>query len=519
MMAWMYILVLVTSVVLLCMFWLLVVRVYMLRRFYEKQGIVFVKDCYAVIGAELRVSKLREKNRSHDWLYTERPSDLVGTIRGHSVQLYGTSAELCETLIHQTGTYVDRDTPALFSFGQLSPFSITFTRYTDPFFAERKAALIRGMNGLKHLFSIANRQAMEALAHFHVEDGSGEIINIRHLLTHWTRETSGEFIWGRYNVNRYVHVFDENNVMKCVSFMAALNQTFTDLRFYSDGFWSRVYFPLATWPLTREARRLQHNIRVLRQTMDCMIACADDGSVAENVQRNNEASGIPNDVTRDDLITATTAGLDTVAATTMATLWHLFQNENIAWREKVLSETKVALENPDTMYMTLSRCENLNAVIYETLRHEPPGSLINNSASHDFDLPIGDRSYNIKAGTRIMTCIHALHQNDLSWQSRIDPKTTPLAEFDPSRFVQDANGIVGSSCFMPFGKGPRRCPGQAVALLMVKSFITAFLHRNSKCSISIPNGQPKDFTCFNILSRATYNIHCSNNEKNSGKGL
>src|SRR5271154_785551 len=87
MMAWMYILVLVT-VVLLCMFWLLVVRVYVLRRFYEKQGIVFVKDCYAVIGAELRVSKLREKNRSHDWLYTERSSDLVGTIRGHSVQLY-----------------------------------------------------------------------------------------------------------------------------------------------------------------------------------------------------------------------------------------------------------------------------------------------------------------------------------------------------------------------------------------------------------------------------------------------
>src|SRR3981189_83539 len=99
-------------------FWLCVGRNYLLRRYYERQGVMFVRDCHAIIGAEMRVSELRQKNKSHDRLYTEQQTDLVGTIRGFSIQLYGTSAEVCEKLIQRTGTHIDRKTPALFSFGR-----------------------------------------------------------------------------------------------------------------------------------------------------------------------------------------------------------------------------------------------------------------------------------------------------------------------------------------------------------------------------------------------------------------
>jgi len=141
-------------------------------------------------------------------------------------------------------------------------------------------------------------------------------------------------------MNRHVNVLDENNIMRRFPFMTALNQTFTDLRFYSGGFWNRVYFPLAALLLTREARRLKYNVGVLRKTIDCVMACPEKHTVAESVQKNNDDLGIPYDMTRDDLVTqaATIAGLDTVAVTIMATLWHLLQDGNIGWREKVTAE-------------------------------------------------------------------------------------------------------------------------------------------------------------------------------------
>ena len=490
-------------------FWVCVVRIYLLRRYYERQGVLFVRDCHAIIGAELRVSELRQKNKSHDWLYTERCTDLVGTIRGFSIQLYGTSAELCEKLIQRTGTHVDRKTPALFSFGRLSPHAITFTPYSQYLFKERKASLTRSLNDMKRLYVVANRQAEEALNLFGVADGTGRVINVRELLNHWTRETSGEFIWGKENVNRYVNVFDSNDKMTYLPFMTALNQTFTDLRFYSGKFWNRVYSPLAALPVTREARRLTYNIGVLRKEMDSMLAHPEKGSIAESVQRTNAKLGIPLDMTRDDLVTATVAGLDTVKSTTMGSLWHILQRDNLSWREAILDDIRSFMADPSTMYTSLAGSEKLHALICETLRFEPPGSLINNCAVDDFDLSLDGRSYTIKAGTRIVPCIHALHQNEMSWKSELDRQWEGLDKFDPARFLPDSSVIVGSGCFMPFGKGPRRCPGQGVGMMMVKTFVAAFLKQNSKCNISIPKGQTPDITYFNILSKATFDIHCA----------
>jgi hypothetical protein len=494
-------------------FWVFVVRVYRLRRFYERQGIKFVKDCYAIIGAELRVMELVENNKSHDWLYidSERPTrtNLVGTIRGFSIQLYGTSAEVCRKLIHQNGTFVDRDTPALYSFGRLSPNAIAFTAVSQESFTVRKASLTRALNlSMNRLFHITQQKAEDTMARFSIQNGSGTIINVCDLLRHWTAATSGEFIWGKRNVERTVEVYDENNVLVCLQFMTALHQTFTGLRFYGSKFWNRVYAPVGTLPVTRENRRLAYNVRVLREAIHSIMATPEEGSIAQIVQKKNEEIEVPLEMTRDDLIAATIAGLDTVISATMATLWNILQPENVEWRDKVTSEVTTAFANPETMHLAFSRGQFLNAVIYESMRLEPPGSLMNNTATADFDFSIGKRSYKIKSGTRIVTSIHALHQNDASWESTLSGKTAPLDLFDPTRFVEHSNVLVGSNCFMPFGKGPRRCPGRGVGLLMIKVFIANFLRHNSNCYVTVPKGQTEEMTHFNLFSRATYDIHC-----------
>ena len=184
----------------------------------------------------------------------------------------------------------------------------------------------------------------------------------------------------------------------------------------------------------------------------------EEGAVAANVQEANDALGIPIGMTRDDLVTATIAGLDTIKSTVMGTLFHLLEPENLTWRQQILAETNELKAEPRDMYVKLSHAPKLNAFIHQTLRYEPPGSLINNAAVKDFDLSVGRRQYKIKSGTRIVTCIHALHQNEERWKKKVADDMAPLDEFDPTRFLHHANDIVGSFCFHAVWKRPPAVP-------------------------------------------------------------
>ena len=488
--------------------WNLCLKPLLLRNFYERQGIIFIDNCHVLVGAEPEVTKLHEKNKSHDSLYVKEGMDIIGTIRGGKIQLYTVSPEASESLVRETGHHIDRSTPALYSFGRLSPFAITFVPMAEPYFKERKAALTRGLNDMKRIFQIANNFAYEVINKHNARPESGTVINVRNLLDYWTRETSGEFIWGKKNIDRSVKYFDADNNLTSAPFMTVLNQTFTELRFHSSRFWNRIFFPLAAWPLDREGRRLAYNVRVLREEMAKMMSTPELGTVAERVQRENATHGIPIHMTRDDLVTATIAGLDTIKFSTMSTLWNLLQPENMGWREKVLSEVSALQADSDNLHISLGHCSTLNAVVYESLRREPPGSLINNVATCNFTLQAGLGAYQIRAGTRIVPCIHALHRNRACWGLDALSKMSALNEFDPLRFIEYGDEIVGSPRFMPFGKGPRRCPGQGPGLLLVKTFVSIFLLQNPRCQVFIPKGQAPDQTNFNIMSRATYVIDC-----------
>ena len=67
--------------------------------------------------------------------------------------------------------------------------------------------------------------------------------------------------------------------------MTALNQTFTELRFFASRFWNRVCFPLAALPLTKESRQLDYNIKLLRKAAEEMMIIREEEIVASNVQK------------------------------------------------------------------------------------------------------------------------------------------------------------------------------------------------------------------------------------------
>jgi cytochrome P450 len=440
------------------------------RRYYERQNIVFVKT-YPFIGSEVDITDLIGKNKTRDYLYVgENRADFVGSIRGFDIQLYAMNKETTEMLIKPStiGVYIDRDTPALYSFGQLSPSALTFTPIRTKHFHERKANILKGFE-MERMDAISRRLAQE----YSTKYAGADILDMKSIVRDWTRDVMGEFVWGREAMNANVSYKDRDGRTLQVPFMFALNETFTRLRFYSNRFWNRVYFPIATWPVTREARRLQHNIRSLQAHLATALKKEPaPNSVSYDVMKANKQLGIPIQITRDDLLTVSIAGLDTVQSMILASLWYLLLPENREWKSQILSGNDSERERI------------VDACINEAIRLDPPGSVINNKTIKDFTLEVLGRKYHLKKGIRIMPNIHALHAKYGD-------------AYQPGRFLETQGRR--SLYVMPFGKGRRSCPGQTIGVLMAKNYVKEFVTNNPTATIM---NTEDEHIHFNNLSRS-----------------
>ncbi|KAK8936822.1 Cytochrome P450 81D1 [Platanthera zijinensis] len=96
----------------------------------------------------------------------------------------------------------------------------------------------------------------------------------------------------------------------------------------------------------------------------------------------------------------------------------------------------------------------LQNIIKETLRLFPAGPLL---APHFSSKDCTVQGYRIPKGTMLLINAHAMNRDPLLWK---EPES-----FMPERFKEEEED--GGGAFMPFGKGRRSCPGQAMALHVV----------------------------------------------------
>ncbi|MBO9650494.1 MAG: cytochrome P450 [Variovorax sp.] len=258
----------------------------------------------------------------------------------------------------------------------------------------------------------------------------------------------------------------------------------------------RVLAPFPTWRVfpTSSDRALKRGVIAVNEAVDRFVAEARQRMQAEPDRRTNprnllEAmiaaadqpeSGISDTQVAGNVMTMLLAGEDTTANTIA---WMI----DLLWRhpaELARATEEVRRVLPDGQLPDFAQVGDLDfieACALETMRLKPVGPLLFAQAARD--TVVGD--VEVPAGSVIC----ALMRRD----SVSDNHVPNAATFAPSRWLADEPDAMSSAAkrtSMPFGAGPRICPGRYLALLEMKMAMAVLLSRFDIVSVDTPDHQP-----------------------------
>jgi cytochrome P450 len=119
----------------------------------------------------------------------------------------------------------------------------------------------------------------------------------------------------------------------------------------------------------------------------------------------------------------------------------------------------------------------VEACANETMRLKPVAPILMLESIHD--TVVGD--IEVPAGTLLMCLMRA---------GAIDERHFPDARaFDPARWLSSAPASSAKRVSMPFGAGPRLCPGRYLAMLEMKMVMAMLLAGFNIERVSTPDGE------------------------------
>ena len=192
-----------------------------------------------------------------------------------------------------------------------------------------------------------------------------------------------------------------------------------------------------------------------RNLLEAMIVAADE-----------PGSGITDDEVAGNVMTMLLAGEDTTANTLAWAIWLLHEHPEALARAQAEARGAMAAGGPVTLEH-LAQLDYIEACMHETMRLRPVAPQLMGQALKDTVL--GDVA--VPAGT----VVFALMRHD-----SIDDRFVPEgSRFKPERWLGE-NGLSPASAkriSMPFGAGPRMCPGRYLALQEMKMVMLTLLTR------------------------------------------
>ncbi|HEX2542853.1 MAG TPA: cytochrome P450 [Caldimonas sp.] len=242
----------------------------------------------------------------------------------------------------------------------------------------------------------------------------------------------------------------------------------------------RLLAPISYWRYVKlpSDRELDRSVSAVNRAVDGFIAAARNRMAADEaasrkpsnlleamiLEADKEGSGVGDREIAGNVLTMLLAGEDTTANTLSWLIWLLHRNP--ACMQRCRSEILAAV--PDHTLMTpeaLACLEYLEACINEAMRLRPVVPSMMNEAVRD--TTVGDVL--VPAGTVVWL---TFRHDTMKEQFFPDP-----AAFKPDRWLDpDARGLSSAKrVAMPFGGGPRICPGRYLALLEMKMAVVMLL--------------------------------------------
>jgi cytochrome P450 len=264
----------------------------------------------------------------------------------------------------------------------------------------------------------------------------------------------------------------------------------------------RIFAPLPTWRYLPSAadRRLKRSVAAVNAAVDGFVAQARARLAADPERRlqphnlleamlvaaDEPGSGMDDKQVAGNVLIMLLAGEDTTA-NTIAWMIHLLWRHPTALARATIEVRRLCANPTAPTLDELAQLDYIDACINETMRLKPVAPQNGMQALRDTKL--GD--LHIPAG---MVVIGVMRRDATS--ERHVPRA---AAFEPERWLAGSEQGEGrrpdqlasavKRISMPFGAGPRICPGRYLALLEMKVAMTTLLGHFDIASVDTPDGK------------------------------
>jgi cytochrome P450/nitrite reductase/ring-hydroxylating ferredoxin subunit len=240
-----------------------------------------------------------------------------------------------------------------------------------------------------------------------------------------------------------------------------------------------AFFPTWRYVQTPSDRRFTRAFINLREWLDGLLAETRTQLKAQPERAQKPSNFIeamltavdengkpfPDDVIWSNLVTMLVAGEDTTAFTIAWAIHELCDSPQ--WASELRNEADAVIGSMDVAadVDAVNRLVRANAVANETMRLRPVAPVTGLEANAD--MALGDLF--VPKGTLVFVLSRPAAVSDENF-------TDPLA-FRPERWLDQLGGPHNVSAHLPFGSGPRMCPGRSLALLEIKTLLS-MLYKN-----------------------------------------
>jgi cytochrome P450 len=253
-------------------------------------------------------------------------------------------------------------------------------------------------------------------------------------------------------------------------------------------------YPYWRWFRTPADRRLGKHLAALARAVDGFIAQARSRMEREPrlrteptnlieamiAARDTEGSGLEDSDVAGNVLTMLLAGEDTTANTLAWCIYLLSRNPQALARARDEARAVLGAGRLPGRYEQLAQLSYVEACAHETMRLKPVAPLIVNEAVRD--TVVG--GVEVRKGEFIM-CL--MRPGGVDARHFAEPQV-----FDPARWLAEGGASKAASSAkrvsMPFGAGPRLCPGRYLAVLEMKMVLAMLLGSFDIESVTTPDG-------------------------------